>query len=360
MRTLYRRNDLTGRACRWAGSNRWRCRSRATSWRSRRVSSQCLRRQGHRRDAGRRGALCPQRRRRQLVDPFRAALLLARQPPTRRRRSWRTRGSTSSCRAAIAIRSTRSGEHRGLVSYDAYDLLVRKPATRSAIASPWANGMRQEPRRAGQRLPRPAAAPGDRPERQPRAVELRCAGDGGGHGGHGQARRDAASRRLARRLRCRICPTTSSLAHLADPLADPHAILRARHDAARLRSVRLSPHQRAAEPAPAVVYTLARETHDADLAAGRANEDPAQLLLLRRLRPRDPEEGPGRAGPVPQRDAPRADHHRRRSAGADGRAFARAGSAAAGPSSTTRASRSASSSRSSPTRTASSSTSASA
>ena len=50
------------------------------------------------------------------------------------------------------------------------------------------------------------------------------------------------------------------------------------------------------DPQPAVVYTLARETHVADLVPGEEVQDPAQLLLLRRLRPRDPEEDPGRAG----------------------------------------------------------------
>jgi RHS repeat-associated protein len=58
------------------------------------------------------------------------------------------------------------------------------------------------------------------------------------------------------------------LAHLADPLADPHAILqrastRVVYDAfAYLRS------QDQPQPQPAVAYTLARETHDADLADG--------------------------------------------------------------------------------------------
>ena len=42
--------------------------------------------------------------------------------------------------------------------------------------------------------------------------------------------------------------------------------MRRRHHAAGLRPVRLRPHERvSANPQPAVVYTLARETHDADL-----------------------------------------------------------------------------------------------
>jgi RHS repeat-associated protein len=56
-------------------------------------------------------------------------------------------------------------------------------------------------------------------------------------------------------------------AHLADPLADPHAILQR----ATTRLVYdLGAYRRARgveEPPPAVVYTLARETHDSDLVA---------------------------------------------------------------------------------------------
>jgi RHS repeat-associated protein len=61
---------------------------------------------------------------------------------------------------------------------------------------------------------------------------------------------------------------TAALAQLADPLADPHAVLgrastRLIYDLfAYMRS------RHAAEPQPAVVATLARETHDADLGDG--------------------------------------------------------------------------------------------
>ena len=48
--------------------------------------------------------------------------------------------------------------------------------------------------------------------------------------------------------------------------------------------------------------TLARETHVSDLAADQQTQDPDQLLLLRRLRPRDPEEDPGRARAGSQRE----------------------------------------------------------
>jgi RHS repeat-associated protein len=58
-------------------------------------------------------------------------------------------------------------------------------------------------------------------------------------------------------------------AHLADPLADPLAVLG--HATTRM-IYDLSAYYRtkhAAQPAPTVVYTLTRETHDADLAAGQ-------------------------------------------------------------------------------------------
>ena len=62
-------------------------------------------------------------------------------------------------------------------------------------------------------------------------------------------------------------------------------------DAAGLRPVCLSADSRP-EPqsGPAVVCTLTRETHDADLVAGDDQHDPARVRLLGRLRPRDPEQ----------------------------------------------------------------------
>ena len=101
------------------------------------------------------------------------------------------------------------------------------------------------------------------------------------------------------------------LDHLQNPLADPHAILRRAttrlvYDLFAYRRTKDQPN-----PQPAVVYTLVRETHDADLAPGRQTEDPAQLLLLRRLRPRDPEEDPGRAGAGAQARCKREDHRGR-------------------------------------------------
>jgi RHS repeat-associated protein len=61
-------------------------------------------------------------------------------------------------------------------------------------------------------------------------------------------------------------------AHLQDPLADPHSILqrattRLVYDLFAYRRTQGDPH-----PQPAVVSTLARETHDADLAAGQQSQ----------------------------------------------------------------------------------------
>ena len=195
----------------------------------------------------------------------------------------------------------------------------------------------------GARLPRAAAAPDDRPQRQPHRGRLRCARHGGRHGGHGQGRRSQgrlaarASRRPRRgHSRSRISPIR---------FADPHGHPAARQHAAGLRPVRLPAHARRGPAATGRGLHPGPRNPRRRPGGRRADRDPAQLLLLRRLRPRDPEEDPGRA--------------RAARAGWSDKS-ARAGSAAAGRSSTTRASRSASTSRSSPTRTASSSTCASA
>src|SRR5207248_2984946 len=59
------------------------------------------------------------------------------------------------------------------------------------------------------------------------------------------------------------------LAHLADPLADPHVILarattRFVYDHFVYHRTRTDP-----DPQPIVAYALARETHDADLPPGK-------------------------------------------------------------------------------------------
>ena len=87
--------------------------------------------------------------------------------------------------------------------------------------------------------------------------------------------------------------------------ADPTRTLTARDTAARApprassttstASAARSRQPRRPRWQPVCAATLARETHVSDPAAAAADQDPDQLLLLRRLRPRDPEEDPGRA-----------------------------------------------------------------
>jgi RHS repeat-associated protein len=58
------------------------------------------------------------------------------------------------------------------------------------------------------------------------------------------------------------------LAHLADPLTDPHAILQRASTRLVVDLFAYTRTRDEAQPQPAVVYALARETHDADLKAG--------------------------------------------------------------------------------------------
>jgi RHS repeat-associated protein len=92
-------------------------------------------------------------------------------------------------------------------------------------------------------------------------------------------------------------------AHLANPLADPHSILahattRLIYDLFAYSRSKLLP-----QPRPAVVYTMVRETHDADLAPGQLTKiqhsfsysDGFGRELQRKIQ--------AEPGPVPQRDA---------------------------------------------------------
>ena len=166
---------------------------------------------------------------------------------------------------------------------------------------------------------------------------LRCAGHGRRHGGDGQA--DRARSRATRSTASSADLTEAAIiAHLQTRSPTRTPSLRRRHHAAGLRPVRLPAHAEASRPAARRrLHPGARDPRQRS-GAGRQTEDSAQLLLLRRLRPRDPEEDSGRAGT--QRDQISWTGGRRMTS-------ARAGWAAAGRSSTTRASRSASTSRSS-------------
>ena len=111
-------------------------------------------------------------------------------------------------------------------------------------------------------------------------------------------------RRLARRLRRR--PDASPARRILRrrrPARRRAGAAAGRHHAHRLRPRSLPPHA-AGEPrrSDPVAAGLRRDARARDPrqrpAAAAGTQDPAQLLLLRRLRPRDPEEDPGRAGPL--------------------------------------------------------------
>ena len=194
------------------------------------------------------------------------------------------------------------------------------PSTRSARSPAWTT----TPTRCC-RLPRPtrsatpprprndyrvlAPAAGHRPERQPgrhrRSTCWAC------------RRRPRSWARRPRRLGDQLTGFTADLddatlaAQFADPLGDPAAVL---GNATTRTLYDLGAYQRtsgAAQPSPPAV--LHPGPRDARLGPGRAalprrpddHELPVRLRLLRRLRPRDPAQGPGRARPG----------HRRRPAG---------------------------------------------
>ena len=75
----------------------------------------------------------------------------------------------------------------------------------------------------------------------------------------------------------------------------------------------LTAYWREPDPAkkpPAVAATLARETHASEPVPAGGLRIQAQLLLLRRLRPRDPEEDPGRGRAGAPARCQRQDHRR--------------------------------------------------
>ena len=231
--------------------------------------------------------LCRPRRRRRLVDSVRpVSICLARARHVRRQEL-----ADAAQHFFLPRRFQRSvRQRRASVDYDADDLLAAaNRATRSATRSA-----------AHERLPRAPARAGDRSERQPGGGGLRRARPGGRHGGHGQGRRERSATR------------STGFAGRSDAAADRRLLrrrrsARARSAAARQRTTRIvydvDRFSRLAAPrpttrrngSPPIAATIARETHVSDLAAGRRRQDADQLQLLRRLRPRDPEEGAGRA-----------------------------------------------------------------
>ena len=215
------------------------------------------------------------------------------------------------------------------------------PTTCWCVETRDALGQHRSTRR--QRLPRAAAAADDRPQRQPLRGRVRRAGHGGRHGGDGQsqsktveATRWTASTPTWPRPTCsRTWPTrlpirTPSCSEATTRLVYDLFAYQRTTSRGRSRSRRSS-------------YTLARETHDADLDAGELTKVQHSFAYS---------DGFGREIQKKIQAEPQA-----RSTRQGGRRMtsARAGWAAAGRCSTTRASRSGSTSRSSPTPTASSS-----
>ena len=219
-----------------------------------------------------------------------------------------------------------------------YDLLVTRD-----------HGRGRQLRLGRERLSRAATPRGHGPQPQPLGVAFDALGHGRGDRGDGEAGQTA--RRPARGRQTPIRRWRSVRTFVADPRGASRIAARQGDDAHRLRPRSVS--ARAGQPPFAA--TLARETHFHDLGARRPDPDPDQLLLLGRLRSRDPEEDPGRAGrraaaPAAVRCPPATFARRlvRDAAGKPCRPTRRtAGSAQAAPSSTTRASRSSSTSRSS-------------
>ena len=238
---------------------------------------------------------------------------------TRRRRSWPTPASTSSCRTATAIRSTPTrSAPRASSPTTPTTCWWWRPATRSATVSRSASAMT-----AGNlttqgndyRVLQPRLVTD--PNRNRTAVAFDALGMVVGTAVMGKPLPAPVEGDSLDGFEADLTEAVI-LDHLADPLADPQAILgrattRLVYDLFAYQRTKNQP-----DPQPAVVYTLARETHDSDPGASRRTEDPAQLRLLRRLRPRDPEEDPGRARAGAPARCQRQDHRRRgRPAGDD-------------------------------------------
>jgi RHS repeat-associated protein len=91
-------------------------------------------------------------------------------------------------------------------------------------------------------------------------------------------------------------------AHLADPLADPHAVL----GRATMRQIydcfAYYRTKQAAQPSPTVVYTLTRETHDADLGAGQQSRTQHRFAYADGLGREIQSKTQAEPGPVPVRE----------------------------------------------------------
>ena len=230
-----------------------------------------------------------------LVGPVGPGLLLARRAPTRRQRSSRTRAQHF-----FLPRRFRDPFHTTPVDTESVvDLRRLRPAAgdprRLATATAGERSRPDEPRPPA-RLPRAAAALRDRPQPQPRGGRFDALGLVVGTAVMGKPRRSPSGRLAGRRSR-RPDAGADRRAHLDRPAG--RSARRPRRRDAPASSTTSSPTARASRRASRSrrsSHTLARETHDADLRPASGRGSSTQLRLLRRLRPRDPDEGPGRAG----------------------------------------------------------------
>ena len=233
-----------------------------------------------------RGRLRPAGRRDRLVDAVRPGVLL----PRRQRHA----GPGAGGRARQFFLPRRAVDPFGAITRADYDGYALLPITRDRPG-----GKRHDRR---QRLPRPAAGHGHRPERQPGLRRVRRARPGHRDRCHGQgdARRSGD---LLTGFATDLDDATL-IAQFSDPLGRPGRDPGQRHhplplrprrlpaDRARPRSRRRRPPTRwPARPTSPTWRTAAYP------GAPQATRYQYQLRLLRRLRPGDPAQGPGGAGP---------------------------------------------------------------
>ena len=305
VRTLYRPDDLALSRERSAGAvaarrscSRWRCPARATSWPSRRgCSRERLRRQGYATlMLEERRAVRPQRRRRQLVDSFGRVVLFARYPPTRRQQEL-----AYARQHFFLPHRYRDPFHRqrfsteSFVTYDAYDLLMVE--TRDALGNR-VTSVNEIPSQPDVRTTTACCsrAWSPTPTATAREVAFDTLGMVVGTAVMGKAAGACEGDSLDR-LRRRPDRKRRFSTHLANPTRRSARHPAARHHAPRLRPVRLPPHAKTSRNPQPRRRLHARPRDPRQRSYRRhADQDPAQLLLLRRLRPRDPEEDPGRAG----------------------------------------------------------------
>ena len=184
------------------------------------------------------------------------------------------------------------------VTYDAYDLLVQE--TRDALGNRVTVGERdvdptQPPVRLRAGLPRPAAALVMDPNRNRSAVAFDALGMVVGTAVMGKPAPAPVEGDSLNGIPRRPDPGRDRPVPRESQGADGGHAARRRHHPRRLRPDGLLARARSDEEATRRRrHARPRDTRERTRTRGRP-ADPGQLLLLRRLRPRDPEEDPGRA-----------------------------------------------------------------